>query len=156
MVGHADAAPTGWIFRPNVIRAATNNYYPRPFRFLRKQLVGAIIAMGVLALHDLMAIAQPGQWMPVLFFGLTAACAIPFLLNMQLVLRNQIVPGASDNLTGCVSLPVLAKRLAETKPDDVELVFVRRLAGPGARHGLGKAQDSRAGPGYSDQRRAAL
>jgi hypothetical protein len=124
LVGHADAAPTGWIFKPSVVRTATNNYYPRPFRFLRKQLVGAIIAMSVLALHDLMAIAQPGQWMPVLFFGLTAACAIPFFLNMQLVLRNQIVPGASDNLTGCVSLPVLAKRLADKKPDDVELVFV--------------------------------
>ncbi len=124
LAGHADAAPTGWIFRPGVIRAATNNYYPRPFRFLRKQLVGAILAMTILALHDLMAIAQPGQWMPLLFFGLTAACAIPFALNMQLVLRNQIVPGASDNLTGCVSLPILARRLAEKKPDDVELVFV--------------------------------
>jgi hypothetical protein len=46
------------------------------------------------------------------------------LLNLQLLLRNEIVPGASDNLTGCVALPVLAKRLAENKPDDVELVFV--------------------------------
>src|SRR6185295_11706881 len=58
LIGHADAAPTGWIFKPNVVRAATNNYYPRPFRFLRKQLLGAIIAMFVLAFHDLMAIAQ--------------------------------------------------------------------------------------------------
>jgi hypothetical protein len=124
LAAHADAAPTGWLFNPGVVRAATNNYYPRPFRFLRKQLVGAVIAMGVLALNDLLTLATHGRWMPVLFFGLTAACGIPFLLNLQLLLKNQIVPGASDNLTGCVALPVLAKRLAENKPDDVELVFV--------------------------------
>jgi hypothetical protein len=43
---------------------------------------------------------------------------------LQVVWRNQIVPGASDNLSGCAALPVLASRFADKKPDDVEMVFV--------------------------------
>ena len=42
---------------------------------------------------------------------------------MEAVLRNEIVPGANDNLSGTAALPILAKRLAKSKPADVELVF---------------------------------
>lgn len=124
LVGHADAAPTGWLFRPGLIKGATNHYYPRPFRFLRKQMIGAVLAMILLAGLDLLAALPTDRSLPLLFVGLTIACVIPLILNLQVVLRNRIVPGASDNLTGCAALPILAHRFAEKKPPDVELVFV--------------------------------
>jgi hypothetical protein len=146
LIGHADAAPTGWIFRPNLVKAATNNYYPRPYRFLRKQMVGAVLAMIALAGLDLLAALPTGRSMPILFYGLTFACAFPLLLNLQVVFRNAIVPGASDNLTGCAALPVLAHRFAEKKPADVEMVFVAtgcEEAGCGGSLALARAMQDR-------------
>jgi hypothetical protein len=124
LIGHADAAPTGWLFRPQLIRGATNHYYPRPFRFLRKQMLAAVLAISLLAFADLLAALPTGRAMPVLFVGMTVACLVPLVLNLQVVLGNRIVPGASDNLTGCAALPILAHRFAQKKPKDVELVFV--------------------------------
>ncbi len=61
------------------------------------------------------------------------------ILNLHVFFRRRVVPGANDNLTGCVALPVLASRLAETQPDDVEYVFVVtgcEEAGCGGAHAL--------------------
>lgn len=46
------------------------------------------------------------------------------IFNGQVALKNEVVPGANDNLTGCAVLPVLASRLLVDQPDDVEYVFV--------------------------------
>jgi hypothetical protein len=55
-------------------------------------------------------------------------CSLPsfiaFLLNLEVVLRNEIVPGANDDLSGVAALPILAQRLGAKKPKNVELVFV--------------------------------
>jgi putative aminopeptidase FrvX len=56
--------------------------------------------------------------------GLSIPGLLVFLLNLEIVLRNEIVPGANDNLSGCAGLALLANRLVATRPDDVELVFV--------------------------------
>ena len=79
-------------------------------------------ALGVIGLTRLLS----GRRLHHLY-ALEALLAIPavgaFLLNLDVVLRDHVVPGANDNLTGCAALPVLANRLLRDKPDDVELVF---------------------------------
>jgi Zn-dependent M28 family amino/carboxypeptidase len=51
-----------------------------------------------------------------------------FLASLEIVLRNEVVPGANDNLSGVAALPILARRLAKDQPDDVEFVFVSTAA----------------------------
>jgi putative aminopeptidase FrvX len=49
---------------------------------------------------------------------------VTFLLNLDVSLRNHVVPGAADNLSGCTASIELAHRLVGSLPDDVELVIV--------------------------------
>ena len=126
LVAHADAAYTGWLFHPAVIRAGTREPPLRALRFMRKSLLLATGACFVLAGLDAAV-----SWGLISAYAFSIALpivsippAIGFLLNLQVVLRNEVVPGANDNLTGCAGGAVLARRLAEHKPDNVELVFV--------------------------------
>jgi Zn-dependent M28 family amino/carboxypeptidase len=51
---------------------------------------------------------------------------LPFgtlLFNLDVVLRNQVVPGAADDLSGVAALPVLAARLAKDKPKGLEVIL---------------------------------
>lgn len=123
MLGHADAAHTGIMFNPLMVSGTSNKPYPQPFGFARKHMLFAVVGFFTLAMIDAMTIAT-GHWLTVMFWGLTVGSLIGFVLNLQVVFRNQIVPGASDNLSGCAALPVLASRFADKKPDDVEMVFV--------------------------------
>lgn len=123
LIGHADAANTGIMFNPLMVSGTSNKPYPQPFAFARKHMLFAVMGFFALALIDLMTLAT-GHGLPLMFWSLTIGSAIGLALNLQVVLQNKIVPGASDNLSGCAALPVLASRFADKKPDDVEMVFV--------------------------------
>ncbi len=128
VLGHIDAAFTGLLFNPTAIRVTTNHPLPGPLRLLHKTMRLPLGALVLLALIDLLGwllpqvTASPATaWVAC---GLSLPVALMFLLNGEIVLRHQQVPGANDNLTACAALPVLARRLAAEKPADVELVFV--------------------------------
>lgn len=126
VTGHADAAPTGWIFSPRLARLGGGKRTPTWLRQFTKPLFLATVALVAVA-----AIEVDAWWVgaafprfPIAFVGSGFAFALIAVLNAQMLWRNEIVPGANDNLSGCVALPILARRLAGELPDDVELVFV--------------------------------
>lgn len=121
LLAHADAAFTGVLFQPEFVA----RFGAKPGSPLFKSLRVATLALAGLAAVDG---AQ-------LVFGkhaaLSAARAVltvpPLLaaaLNLDIVVRNQIVPGAADDLSGVAGLLLLARRLEGRVPDDVEVVFV--------------------------------
>ena len=124
VVGHADAAYTGRIFEPEVVRG--NQSMPDlPFDLGSKPLRLATVSVFVLATLILATIAVgPSVWLSVGVGVATIPPLITTVANLEVVLRDDIVPGANDNLTGCVGAIMLADRLADAKPDEVELVFV--------------------------------
>lgn len=126
VVAHADAAYTGVVFHPTLIKHATKEPPIRALRFMRKGLLIATVATFALVPVDLLAAFGVGSG--GLIWGaawlLTVPALITFVLNLDVVLRDEIVPGANDNLSGCAGGAVLCERLREDKPDDVELVFV--------------------------------
>ncbi len=124
VLSHVDAAFTGWIFNPEVIKKVTGNV-PFDSEYLKRSLAMATHSQLALAGLDLVKmVTGPLSWpLRPLEWALTAPALITFLLNLQVVLKNEIVPGANDNLTACAAQPLLARRLAARKRDDVELVF---------------------------------
>lgn len=123
LIAHSDAAYTGMMFHPSLIKVATKPP-PAPLWFLGKQLGVATVAIAVMAILE--ALAGAGVWSaPTWLRGLISLPAtITFLLNVDVVLRNRVVPGAADNLSGCTSAIELAHRLQGRLPDDVEFVVV--------------------------------
>ncbi|MFT7625203.1 MAG: hypothetical protein ACI9WU_004394 [Myxococcota bacterium] len=121
-VAHADAAYTGIVFNPNVVHHATKQPPIAALGFMRKGLRVATVSVLLLAVLDLLVVLGVGvpAW---IFWPLTIPAFLAFALNFEVVLRNTLVPGANDNLTGCAANVILAERLAD-RPDDVELVFV--------------------------------
>jgi acetylornithine deacetylase/succinyl-diaminopimelate desuccinylase-like protein len=123
IMAHVDAAFTGWMFKPSLLTPFTARM-PQRLKFLERGLTVATYGNFLLAGADLLRV----------FFGPLVAPLRPLeylvnlpgllttLLNVQLVLKNQIVPGANDDLSGVAALPVLAQRLAMTKRADVEIV----------------------------------
>lgn len=123
-VAHSDAAFTGWLFDPKVVARFSGGAFQRvpglnrPMALVTfSQLALAGCDMARCLLGPLAAPLRPLEW------ALTVPSVIALLFNLQIVLRNEVVPGANDDLSGCAALPVLAARLLPDKPDDVELVF---------------------------------
>lgn len=124
LLAHADSAYTGVLFHPEVIKASLRPP-PPPLGFLKKQLrlpVASLFALAGLSAARLLGAS--GTWVDVAtgFFALPAAVVTG--LNIQVVLKDHVVPGAADNVTGCVSLVELARRLAPVLPPGTELVTV--------------------------------
>lgn len=123
-IAHCDAAFTGVLFNPTVIRIATKPP-PHALRWFGKQLG---LATATLAISSVLALlAGLGVWGAPwwLFVLLGLPTTITFLLNLDVVLRDQVVPGAADNLSGCTASLELAYRVTQQPlPDDVELVIV--------------------------------
>ena len=118
-VAHIDAAYTGIIFHPTMIKLATAPPPIKALSFMRKSMLVGTLSVFLLAVLDV----------AVLLLGphtglLTIPSFLTMAMNAQVVLTNTIVPGANDNLSGCWSALELARRLREDCPDDVELVFV--------------------------------
>jgi hypothetical protein len=119
-LAHTDAAFTGKVFDPAFVKIFGSKSGP-----LYKSLRVTTAALGVLAALDLFQLAKGRST------ALTALRTVlsipPFIaaaLNADVVRRGEIVPGAMDDLSGVAGMLLLAKRLREKKPHDVELVFV--------------------------------
>ncbi len=123
---HVDAAFTGVLFNPKTIALMESNRLPKQLDFVRRSLALATWSQFILAGFDLLRIfAGPLSWpLRPLEFLITVPALLAFLFALEVVLRNRIVPGANDDLSGVAALPILAERLARTKPPEVELVFL--------------------------------
>lgn len=119
-VSHGDAAFTGLVFDPTFVKRFASKSGP-----LRKPLRVAIASLGALAALDIVRMAAGDSTLLRFARGLlTIPPFLSFALNADVVARDTIVPGASDNLSGVVGGLLLAKRFLARRPDDLELVFV--------------------------------
>jgi len=120
-MAHADAALTGRMFEPAMV--ALVERLPGPLGRLM-----AVTAYSQLALagFDLLRLALGPLTLPLrpVEALLTLPALLAFVLNLEVVLRDEVVPGANDNLSGVVGMSLLARRLLASKPPQVELVFV--------------------------------
>ncbi|MCU0654381.1 MAG: M28 family metallopeptidase [Polyangiaceae bacterium] len=118
LLAHVDSAFTGLMFHPPILKAIAK---PPPsfLPFLKKQLLLPLVCVLLLAAIELLQTGAP-VWLRV---ALCIPVALVFLLNAEVVLRNQVVPGAADNLSGCAAQIVLAEAWADEAPGDVEVVF---------------------------------
>ena len=120
LLAHVDSAFTGWMFHPPVLRLIAAPP-PAALPFLRKQLLLPWLCLIAIALLELstLAVASP-SWIGAL---LSLPFWPVFLLNIEIVLRNQPVPGAADNLSGCAAQILLAEQWSRASEADVEVVF---------------------------------
>lgn len=118
LLAHVDSAFTGLMFHPPILKEVAK---PPPsfLPFLKKQLLLPFVCVLVLAALELAGVAAP-IWARVL---LSIPITIAFLLNADVVLRDRVVPGAADNLTGCAAQIILAEAWAESPEPGVEVVF---------------------------------
>ena len=119
---HADSAYTGIVFHPDVIRQIAAPP-PRFLPFLRKQMLLPLVCVVAMAALE---IARTFVALPLWPLGLLMIPPfIAFFLNAEVVLRDQPVPGAGDNLTGCAAQIVLAETWSRIAPPeaDTEVVF---------------------------------
>jgi hypothetical protein len=125
LLAHVDAAFTGWLFEPSAIHRFTANM-PRALKFLEHGLTAATYGNFALAGADLLRVLFGPLTLPLrpVEHLLNLPGLIATILNLQVVLKGQIVPGANDDLSGVAALPVLAQRLAATKRPEVEVVLV--------------------------------
>jgi hypothetical protein len=120
LVSHVDAAFTGTLFQPWFVQRFGAK--PGP---LYKSMRVATLSLGALALLDAWEMAAgPTALSRALRLGLTIPSILAAALNLDIVLRNQIVPGANDNLSGVAGGLALARLLQERRPEGVEFVFV--------------------------------
>lgn len=124
LVAHADAAFTGRIFEADSIEAFSS-MLPKPLNFMKRTFAVAVRAQLALAGIDLLRAVFGPLTLPLRPIEqlLTLPSLLVFLGTVDVLLRNRVVPGAADNLTGVAALPILASRLRAAKPKDVELVF---------------------------------
>ncbi|GMV43027.1 MAG: hypothetical protein AMXMBFR64_47430 [Myxococcales bacterium] len=142
-LAHADAAFTGWVFDPRVIERLGPAALPPSLRFMGRSLAVATVAEAIGATLALVraAFGPVGGFLRPAELLLAIPGLIAFLLNLQVVLRNEVVPGATDDLSGVAGVSLLARRLAATKRPDVELVFVftgAEEAGTGGAYSLAR------------------
>jgi hypothetical protein len=121
LAAHVDSAFTGVMFEPAMVKliaAPPPSFLP----FLQKQLALPLACVLLLAAYEVSRFFVPQ--LPA--WPLAVLCIPPtlvFVLNADVVLRNRVVPGAADNLTGCAAQIVLAEEWAELESDDTEIVF---------------------------------
>ncbi len=123
-LAHADAAFTGLLFNPDFIKKFSGNP-PKGLGFIKRSMAFATQTQAALTGFDTLRIfLGPLTWpLRPIEYALTIPSMIALGLNLQVVLRNEIVPGANDNLSAVAALPILAQRLGPKKPKNVEYVF---------------------------------
>lgn len=126
LVAHADAAYTGKIFEESFIKGATQGKLSKLLPFTQRSMMLATMPIFGVAAIELARYFSGKELRALrpLEMALTVPALITTLLNADVVLRNQVVPGASDNLSGVAAVALLAERLLKDRPEDVELVFV--------------------------------
>jgi len=117
-LAHADAAFTGVVFRPAVTRFAK----PGPLYKSLRVATGALAGLAAVDVAQL--VFGRSRPLSLLRGVLSVPPLLAALLNLDVVLRDHVVPGAMDDLSGVAGMLLLARRLRAKKPDDVELVFV--------------------------------
>ncbi len=123
LLAHADSAYTGLIFHPDVIRNVVG--FPTEGKNHGKQMVLPLVSMiGLAALGALRAVGAAPRWEGIATALLTVPPAIVTAANLDVVARNHVVPGAADNLSGCVAGVELARRLAPRLQVGTELCVV--------------------------------
>jgi hypothetical protein len=124
-LAHADAAFTGLMFDPAVIKLITRKS-PLKGMLLGSPMGLATKTQFALAGFDLLRIfLGPCTWpLRPVEAVLSTPSLVAFLLALQVVLRDEVVPGANDDLSGVVALPLLAQRIKAVMPSNVEFVFV--------------------------------
>ena len=124
LLAHADSAYTGFIFNPAVLKAVVGPP-PADGGAKGKQLVLPTASLAVLAALDLVRLTgHAPRWIDTATTLAAIPPAIVAALNLEVVLRNHVVPGAADNLSGCVAVVELARRLAPGLAAGTELVVV--------------------------------
>lgn len=123
LAAHADAAFTGLLFDERVVRSVVGRRLPG---VLERALALATHTQFALAGFDALRLVFGPLTLPLrpIELVLTLPSLVVLAANLEILLRNQVVPGANDDLTGVAALPALAARLARDKPASVELVFV--------------------------------
>lgn len=122
---HIDAAYTGLLFNPKFVKvfAHKGTNPPYPARSLAAA-THAELAAGAVSLLRAAVGPERGRRLRQAEALLAIPGVLSFLLNFDVVRRNQTVPGAADNLTGVAGNLVLANRLLADRHPDVEYVFV--------------------------------
>ncbi|MEZ4460609.1 MAG: M28 family peptidase [bacterium] len=119
VMGHADSAYTGWLFHEKMLKNATQS--PGP---LKKSMALILFTLALLSVLEVVHFFVPVPYLWAIGALLTLPTFIGLILNLQIVIKNQVVPGASDNLSGCAALVVLHRRWKSAIPDDCEVVYV--------------------------------
>jgi len=137
-LAHADAAFTGVMFRPEFLARFVSKETSPLYKALRVT-TGAVAALALLDVVQL--VGGRSRALEVLRVALSVPPLLAFALNLDVVLRHQIVPGAMDDLSGIAGTLLLARRLRGRVPDDVEVVFCAtgcEEAGLGGAHALAR------------------
>lgn len=114
---HADTAYTGIIFSPRLAEGGAKGPITKPL---------ALVTYLLFALAALeLAAAATGHLLPWwIALPMTVPALLATLGNLDVVLRNQIVAGAADNLSGIAAMTILAERLLVRRDPRVEYLFV--------------------------------
>ncbi len=125
LCAHVDAAFTGFFFWPEVLRLVGRKP-PLGQKWLHRAVALLVWSQFALAGMDLarMMIGPAAWFLRPLEVLLTVPSLFATAVHLDIVLRNEVVPGANDDLSGVAALVVLAQRLARNRHPDVELVFV--------------------------------
>lgn len=123
-IAHVDAAYTGVLFDPRFVRTFAHKGVraPWPARSLGVA-VEAELAAAVTSLVRA-GLGGRGRALRRAEHLLVLPALLAFLLNGQIVVRDEIVPGACDNLSGVAATVLLARRLLADRHPDVEHVLV--------------------------------
>lgn len=120
-LAHVDAAYTGLVFQPEFVARMGSKPGTAMYKSLRVA-TGALA--GLAAIDALQLWFGKSRALRLARLGLTIPPLVAFLLNLDVVIRNRTVPGAMDDLSGVAGILLLARRLRERAPEDVEIVFV--------------------------------
>ena len=123
---HVDAAFTGLIFDPRLGKLFGKAPAGGALKFLERPLSFVTKTQYALAGFDLLRMLFGPLTLPLrpLEYLLNIPGFLAFAATAEITLRDEIVPGANDDLSAVAALPVLAARLAAKKPPEVELLFV--------------------------------
>ncbi len=122
---HMDAGFTGLVFSPSFLSRTSGGRLEQLLPMADRPLALVTASQLGLAVVDLFHLVV-GRRFPRLGLieGLLNLPSLTGLaLNSEVLLRNQVVPGTNDNLSGVIASLLLAQRLAADKPANVEIVF---------------------------------
>lgn len=126
LLAHVDAAFTGFIFTPKMLKRAgggrTGERQPYTARSL-EMTIDAVFLLAILAFGRGLGWVD-GPWIRALELLLTIAPFLACAINLEVVWRDKIVPGAADNLSGVACCEAIIRRFTQAPVENVELVTV--------------------------------